>query len=106
VITSYALPMPGRAFRVEHNGRAVLDLPPAHSSRDRVLQILGDSAGPHLAVIEAAIDEGVPTNVLSAALYGRFTSRGESGFANQVLSAMRQEFGGHVEKAADKAGTK
>jgi 6-phosphogluconate dehydrogenase len=56
--------------------------------------------------IEAAIDEGVPTNVLSAALYGRFTSRGESGFANQVLSAMRQEFGGHVEKAADKAGTK
>ncbi|SCK24680.1 6-phosphogluconate dehydrogenase [Variovorax sp. HW608] len=48
--------------------------------------------------VEAAIDEAVPTPVLSAALYQRFTSRGEAGFANQVLSAMRNEFGGHVEK--------
>ena len=56
--------------------------------------------------IEAAIDEGVPTNVLSAALYERFTSRGEAGFANQVLSAMRHEFGGHVEKPADPAPEK
>jgi len=52
--------------------------------------------------IEAAIDEAVPTHVLSAALYQRFSSRGEADFANQVLSAMRHEFGGHVEK---KAGT-
>ncbi|MEJ8814374.1 phosphogluconate dehydrogenase (NAD(+)-dependent, decarboxylating) [Variovorax ureilyticus] len=48
--------------------------------------------------IEAAIDEAVPTHVLSAALYERFTSRGEADFANQILSAMRHEFGGHVEK--------
>jgi 6-phosphogluconate dehydrogenase len=53
--------------------------------------------------IEAAIDEGVPTHVLSAALYDRFASRGEAGFANQVLSAMRHEFGGHVEKPAEGA---
>ena len=52
--------------------------------------------------IEAAIDEGVPTHVLSAALYDRFASRGEAGFANQMLSALRHEFGGHVEKPADK----
>jgi 6-phosphogluconate dehydrogenase len=50
--------------------------------------------------IEAAIDEGVPVPVLSAALYERFTSRGEGDFANKVLSAMRHGFGGHVEKAA------
>ena len=50
--------------------------------------------------IEAAIEEGVPTHVLSAALYGCFTSRGEGDFANQVLSALRHAFGGHVEKPA------
>ena len=49
----------------------------------------------------AAIDEAVPTPVLSAALHERFASRGEAGFANQVLSAMRHEFGGHAEKAAE-----
>ncbi|MEO8081487.1 MAG: phosphogluconate dehydrogenase (NAD(+)-dependent, decarboxylating) [Caldimonas sp.] len=53
--------------------------------------------------IEAAIDEGVPTHVLSAALYDRFASRGEAGFANQVLSAMRREFGGHEEKPVEGA---
>ena len=53
--------------------------------------------------IEAAIDEGVPTHVLSAALYERFTSRGEGDFATQVLSAMRHAFGGHAEKAAGDA---
>jgi 6-phosphogluconate dehydrogenase len=50
--------------------------------------------------IQAAIDEGVPTQVLSAALYDRFSSRGEATFANQILSAMRHEFGGHAEKKA------
>ena len=49
--------------------------------------------------IQAAIDEGVPTPVLSAALYSRFSSRGEADFANRVLSAMRKEFGGHDEKS-------
>jgi 6-phosphogluconate dehydrogenase len=53
--------------------------------------------------IEAAIDEGVPTHVLSAAVYDRFESRGAAGFANQVLSAMRMEFGGHVEKPPEAA---
>ncbi|MDF1596509.1 MAG: decarboxylating 6-phosphogluconate dehydrogenase [Acidimicrobiia bacterium] len=47
----------------------------------------------------SAVEEGVPAPVLSAALYGRFDSRGRDEFANQVLSAMRQQFGGHQEKA-------
>jgi 6-phosphogluconate dehydrogenase len=46
----------------------------------------------------AAVDEGVPVPVLSTALYERFDSRGEGMFANQLLSAMRQEFGGHAEQ--------
>jgi 6-phosphogluconate dehydrogenase len=50
--------------------------------------------------VQAAIDEAVPAPVLSAALYGRFGSRGDSDFANRVQSAMRHEFGGHVEKPA------
>ena len=48
--------------------------------------------------IAAAIDEAVPVPVLSAALYQRFSSRGEAAFSNRVLSAMRQQFGGHIEK--------
>jgi 6-phosphogluconate dehydrogenase len=47
--------------------------------------------------LAAAIDEGVPAHVLSAALYERFDSRGEADFANRVLSAMRLQFGGHHE---------
>ena len=47
--------------------------------------------------MQAALDEAVPTPILSAALNERFTSRGQAHFANQVLSAMRQEFGGHTE---------
>jgi 6-phosphogluconate dehydrogenase len=48
--------------------------------------------------IDAAIDEGVPANVLTAALYQRFASRGADEFADKLLSAMRYEFGGHLEK--------
>jgi 6-phosphogluconate dehydrogenase len=48
--------------------------------------------------VDAAIDEGVPANVLSAALFARFSSRGQADFADKVLSAMRFEFGGHLEK--------
>jgi len=48
--------------------------------------------------IDAAIDEGVPAQVLTAALYERFSSRGAADFANKLLSAMRYEFGGHLEK--------
>jgi 6-phosphogluconate dehydrogenase len=50
--------------------------------------------------IKAAIDEGVPAHVLSSALYERFSSRGEADFADKLLSAMRYQFGGHVEKHA------
>lgn len=48
--------------------------------------------------MKAAIDQGVPTPVLSAALYSRFNSRGNAAFADKLLSAMRLEFGGHQEK--------
>jgi len=51
--------------------------------------------------IKAAIDESVPAPVLSAALYSRFSSRGEAEFADKLLSAMRFEFGGHHETSAD-----
>jgi 6-phosphogluconate dehydrogenase len=52
--------------------------------------------------IKAAIDEAVPAPVLTASLYERFSSRGEADFANKLLSAMRYEFGGHLEKPAKK----
>jgi 6-phosphogluconate dehydrogenase len=48
--------------------------------------------------VEAAIEEGVPANVLAASLFSRFSSRGEADFADKVLSAMRYGFGGHLEK--------
>jgi 6-phosphogluconate dehydrogenase len=51
--------------------------------------------------IKAAIDEAVPAHVLTAALYERFSSRGEADFADRLLSAMRYEFCGHLEKPAD-----
>lgn len=53
--------------------------------------------------IKAAIDEAVPVPVLTASLYERFSSRGEAEFANQLLSAMRYEFGGHLEKKAERS---
>src|SRR5271155_6066253 len=52
--------------------------------------------------IKAGIDEGVPTPVLTASLYERFSSRGEAEFQNKILSAMRYAFGGHLEKPAEK----
>ena len=56
--------------------------------------------------VAAAIDEGVPAPVLSAALFERFSSRGRADFANQVLSAMRWQFGGHSEKATARTDEK
>ncbi len=50
--------------------------------------------------VEAAIEEGVPAHVLTAALYARFESRGRAEFADKVLSAMRLGFGGHHETKA------
>jgi 6-phosphogluconate dehydrogenase len=55
--------------------------------------------------LKAAIDTSVPAPVLSAALFERFSSRGESGFAGKLLSAMRSEFGGHDEQAPRKGRT-
>jgi 6-phosphogluconate dehydrogenase len=52
--------------------------------------------------LDAAIDESVPAPVLAAALFARFSSRGESEFADRLLSAMRYEFGGHREQASSK----
>ena len=51
--------------------------------------------------IEAAINQGVPTPVLSAALYARFSSRGNADYSNKILSAMRSGFGGHQEKSVE-----
>jgi 6-phosphogluconate dehydrogenase len=52
--------------------------------------------------IKAAIDEAVPAPVLTSALYERFSSRGEADYADKLLSAMRFQFGGHLEKSDDK----
>jgi 6-phosphogluconate dehydrogenase len=51
--------------------------------------------------LQAAIDESVPAPVISAALFARFSSRGEADYADRLLSALRFEFGGHVEKPKD-----
>ena len=81
----------------------LLDLTASALSKDPVLSgftgRVSDS-GEGRWTIKAAIDEAVPAHVLTAALYERFSSRGEADFANRVLSAMRYEFGGHVEKPA------
>ena len=51
--------------------------------------------------VQAAVDVGAPASVLTAALYARFASRGDDEFTNQVLSALRKQFGGHVEQPAE-----
>jgi 6-phosphogluconate dehydrogenase len=81
----------------------LLDLTAAALAADpRLQQFSGrvSDSGEGRWTIAAAIDEGVPAPVLSAALYERFSSRGRADFANQVLSAMRWQFGGHSEKKA------
>jgi 6-phosphogluconate dehydrogenase len=81
----------------------LLDLTAGALLQDPELEAYGgrvSDSGEGRWTIDAAIDEGVPTHVLSAALFDRFTSRGKGDFANQVLSAMRHAFGGHVEKPA------
>ena len=54
--------------------------------------------------LQAAIDEGVPAPVIGSALFSRFSSRGTDDFADKLLSALRYEFGGHLEKTLEKAG--
>jgi 6-phosphogluconate dehydrogenase len=51
--------------------------------------------------VQAAVEEGVPTPVLAASLFDRFSSRGEAEFGNRLLSAMRKAFGGHLEKSPE-----
>jgi 6-phosphogluconate dehydrogenase len=84
-------------------GSWLLDLTAGALLKDPQLQAYGgrvSDSGEGRWTIQAAIDEAVPTPVLSAALYERFDSRGQSGFADQLLSAMRHAFGGHIEKPA------
>jgi 6-phosphogluconate dehydrogenase len=81
----------------------LLDLTAEALAKDRALaQFSGrvSDSGEGRWTIMAAVDEGVPAPVLSAALYGRFASRGEADFAEKVQSAMRLGFGGHLEKKA------
>ena len=80
----------------------LLDLTATSFARDPELDdFLGrvSDSGEGRWTINAAVDEGVPVPVLSAALYQRFSSRGASQFADRVLAAMRYEFGGHREMA-------
>ncbi|MEA2847795.1 MAG: 6-phosphogluconate dehydrogenase [Rhodospirillaceae bacterium] len=81
----------------------LLDLQAAALIQDPDLSNFGgrvSDSGEGRWTIKAAIDEGVPVHVLSSALYERFSSRGEGDFANKLLSAMRYQFGGHIEKPA------
>jgi DNA mismatch repair protein MutL len=73
VVSSYALPLPSRAFRLEHNGRVVLDLPPATTGRERVLQILGGDADEHLVDVEGEIGETMAAGYVTRGM--RFGSR-------------------------------
>jgi 6-phosphogluconate dehydrogenase len=73
--------------------RALLQDPDLAEFRGRV-----SDSGEGRWTVKAAIDEGVPAPVISTALYERFASRGDADFAGKMLSAMRSEFGGHVER--------
>ncbi len=83
----------------------LLDLTAASLVKDPTLKEYAgqvSDSGEGRWTIKAAIDEAVPVPVLSAALYQRFSSRGEADFQDKLLSAMRFQFGGHLEKHADK----
>jgi len=82
----------------------VLDLTAAALHEDPTLSSFAgrvSDSGEGRWTIKAAIDEAVPVPVLSSALFERFESRGEAEFADKLLSAMRYQFGGHLEKAAE-----
>jgi 6-phosphogluconate dehydrogenase len=81
----------------------LLDLTAAALAEDPTLEEFSgkvSDSGEGRWTILAAIDEGVPAPVLSAALYDRFSSRGEGLFGDKILSAMRKQFGGHAERVA------
>ncbi|MBS0002770.1 MAG: decarboxylating 6-phosphogluconate dehydrogenase [Thioalkalivibrio sp.] len=82
----------------------LLDLTAAALAQDPALRDFEgrvSDSGEGRWTIRAAVDQAVPTPVLSTALYSRFRSRGEAEFADKLLSAMRFQFGGHQEKAGD-----
>ena len=83
----------------------LLDLTASALTEDPALEKFGgrvSDSGEGRWTIKAAIDAAVPAPVLTAALFKRFSSRGEAEFQNKLLSAMRYEFGGHLEKPAEK----
>jgi 6-phosphogluconate dehydrogenase len=82
-------------------GSWLLDLTAGALARDPALAGFAgrvSDSGEGRWTIQASIDEGVPSPVLTAALYERFSSRGNADYADKLLSAMRHAFGGHVEK--------
>ena len=84
----------------------LLDLTATALGKDPTLQAFAgrvSDSGEGRWTIDAAIDEGVPAPILSAALFARFSSRGNADYSNKVLSAMRQGFGGHAEQGAKPA---
>jgi 6-phosphogluconate dehydrogenase len=84
-------------------GSWLLDLTAIALARDPALKDFTgtvDDSGEGRWTVMAAIEEAVPADVLSAALYARFRSRDRASFADKLLSAMRNEFGGHVEVKA------
>ena len=83
------------SWLLDLTAKALLDDPELKNFAGRV-----SDSGEGRWTIDAAIDEGVPAHVLTAALYERFSSRGAADFADKLLSAMRYEFGGHLEKKA------
>ncbi len=87
------------SWLLDLSAKALLDSPDLTGFQGRV-----SDSGEGRWTIAAAIDEGVPAHALSAALYERFSSRGEADFADRILSAMRYEFGGHKEKTASGKG--
>ena len=80
------------SWLLDLTAKSLLDSPDLATFGGRV-----SDSGEGRWTIHAAIDEAVPSPVLTTALYERFNSRGEADFANRVLSAMRFQFGGHVE---------
>jgi 6-phosphogluconate dehydrogenase len=83
-------------------GSWLLDLTAEALARDPALAGFSErvsDSGEGRWTVQAAVDEGVPAHVLTAALYERFDSRGNAGFAGRVLSAMRFGFGGHAENS-------
>jgi 6-phosphogluconate dehydrogenase len=104
----YDLDLPAIAEVWRHGsviGSWLLDLTAAALAADPALAKFAgrvSDSGEGRWTIQAAIDEGVPAPVLTAALYARFSSRGKADFQNKVLSAMRHAFGGHEEKPGAK----